>query len=512
MSSGSSSLVNLPAEMWHLICACIDRSSLPSLRRVCQKLAAIAAHHLFRKLYINWLPESILSIAAVAAHPILRHHVKCMVFEINLLSPHFADFDYWQSSSDLQYTVRGIRGWEECKEPEVGDRVLQYWEKIELQGLPSSETHKKSLHSVMVKLLHDQRLLLNDPETSNLLADAMSSLTALEAIVTTNSAKYIDEMRYHIFDDIPVLLGEHEDDIGRWEFLSYRQSVDCLLRRPFSGARSDFRDLAPLPLAIIASAMSVAAPRLKALTITAFLADFMETGTARLSGEWFQPAMYGSLRSIALRLVTDDDGDPSASGLSQIGCFLQNAVFLTDIQLEFGPNVWIPDGVSNNPLNRYFDQNVCWNISEMMNKIRLPHLKSLQVYRFCITEDSFTAFMRFHAQTLRHVSFYHAHMRSPGDYDAMPFSRWQRAITDIAPIMSLNHVDLGLIEDSWLSSRLRYEESLGEESLFFSIWSTRCMQYLVYCRQVFAYLQSKGHIEYPKFENIPNARKMVPEE
>ncbi|KAL8895462.1 MAG: hypothetical protein Q9207_008164 [Kuettlingeria erythrocarpa] len=501
MSAESTSLLNLPAEIWHTICTHINRSSLPSLRLVCRKLAEIAAPHLFRELYVNWLPRSISDITAVAAHPVLRQHVKRLVFELSILDPRYKDFQYWQLSCNLGTTVRQLRDFEEAgKGLEVDERVLQYLKKIELHGLLPNETDRRCIHALMANRLNEQEELLKDPQTREFLAIAVSSLIALEKITTTNSARYIDPLYYPILADVPAFLGEDEKDIERWKTLATCQQVDYLLPQPYFATRSDFPDLLRLRFALIARATGVAAFKVKALDIAASPAECVELSVMRRSEKCFQSDTCVSLRSITLRLFTDHDDSPTVPEFSQIARFLQTAVLVTNLQLEFGPHGSSAYDYSSNPLGRYFDCAKLWDVSGMMDKIRLPHLQSLEVHRLCITEDSFGSFMRLHAPKLRYIAFHAAHMKSPGDRDAMPYSRWQRAIIDIAPFMSMDHVHLGLIEDSWLSSRLRYEQSLRDECKRPLSYVSRRSRYPEYCRQVSAYLRCKGNVEYPRYE------------
>ncbi|KAL8925453.1 MAG: hypothetical protein Q9208_003545 [Pyrenodesmia sp. 3 TL-2023] len=350
----------------------------------------------------------------------------------------------------------------------------------------------------MVNLLHEQELLLKDPETPELLAKATSSLSALEAIMTRNSADELGPSRSYDFEETLALF-PCENDLERWRSLRDHQRMSYPVCRPFMAIGSDYPDLASLPLANIVRALSIAAPEPKVLKITASTAVFMETGTMWLSEKCLQAATYESLRSITLHLFAYSGSSPSTSEFSQIGCFLGNAVSLTHIQLECRSDKGVFHVEPINQFSRYFAQDVLWDISEMINRIRLPYLKSLQIHRFCITEDSFTSFMRFHAQKLRYVSFFQAHMQSPGDRGAIPFSRWQRAITEVAPLMSLDHVELCLFEDSWLSSKLRHKQFLSKEGLRTARAKIRA-RYTVYCREVCANLQGKGHVGYPDFE------------
>ncbi len=355
----------------------------------------------------------------------------------------------------------------------------------------------------MANRLNEQEGLLENLQTREVLATAVSSLTALEGITTTNSARYIDPLYYDIHADVPAFLGEGKKDIERWETLATCQQVDHLLFQPYLATRSEFPDLLRLRFALIAQATGVAALKIKALDIAASPVECAELGKC------FQSATRVSLRSITLRLFTNHDGSPTLAEFSQVARFLQNAVLVTNLQLEFGPHGLSAYDSSSNPLSRYFDRTNLWDISGLMDKIRLPHLKSLQVHRFCITEESFISFMRLHAPNLRYITFHAAHMKSPGDRDAMPFSRWQRAIIDIAPIMSMDHLDLGLIEDSWLSSRLRYERSLRDECKRPVPYVSRRSRYPEYCRQVSAYLQCKGNIEYPQYERYYETLEQV---
>ncbi|KAL8990701.1 MAG: hypothetical protein Q9177_000701 [Variospora cf. flavescens] len=500
LSSESTSMLNLPAELWHLVCAYIHRSSVSTLRLVCHKLSTVAAPYLFRELYINWLPQSISDIAAVAAHPILRHHVRCLVFELSLLDPRLRDFEYWESSCNLEDTIKRMR---ECVYTDGDDSTLRYLDKIGPRDLPLSETDKKDLHVPVVKLLNDQKRLLNDPQTQESLANILSSLTALKFLKTTKSAKYIDRSDLSTYEDIPTLLDEETDDVERWETIAHCQRVDALLCKPFMATRLTSPDLASLSSILIARAIDLAAPKLKSFNITAWPVDVEDIAMVWPPGKCLPSATRASVRSMTLHLLKHSSRSPTASELSPIGSFIQKAVFLTHIQLELPSYKWTSDDSSrsaNNPFNRYFCPNVSCDISGMMDEIRLPYLKSLQLHRFCISEESFVSFMKHHAHTLRRAVFYLPHMRSSGDYDAMPFSSWRCAITEIAPLVSLSYVDLGLFEDAWLSSKLRHVEFLAAQGLQRRFWVTRHATYVEYCRHVSAFLQCQGHTEYPKFE------------
>ncbi|KAL8651171.1 MAG: hypothetical protein Q9210_003408 [Variospora velana] len=492
-------MLNLPAELWHLTCAYIDRSSLFTIRLVCHKLSTIATPYLFRELYINWLPQSISHIAAVAAHPILRHHVRCLVFELSLLDPRLKDFEYWQSSCDLEDTIERVR---KGIYTEVYGCTLRYMDKIGPRDLPLSETDKKDLHAPMVNRLNDQKRLLNDPQTQESLANILSSLTALESLKTIKSAEYVHGFDSSAYEDrSPTLLDQEDEDFERWETLARCQRADSLMCKPFMATRLAFPGLASLSSTLIARAIDLAAPKLKTFNITAWPADVEDMATAWPPGKCLQSAKRASVRSMTLHLLKHSSRSPTASELSAIGSFIHNAVFLTHIQLELPPHKWASDDSwPNNPFNRYFCPDVSWDISGMMDKICLPYLKSLQLHRFCISEKSFISIMKHHAHTLRRAVFYLPHMRSPSDHDAMPFSSWRRAITEIAPLVSLSYVDLGLFEDAWLSSKLRHVEFLAAQGLWSRFWVTRHATYVDYCRQVSAYLQCQGHIEYPKFE------------
>ncbi|KAL9017902.1 MAG: hypothetical protein Q9185_004763 [Variospora sp. 1 TL-2023] len=389
----------------------------------------------------------------------------------------------------------------ECVCTDGDDSTLRYLDKIGPRDLPLSETDKKDLHAPMVKLLNDQQRLLNDSQTQESLANILSSLTALESLKTTKSSKYVDWSDLSTYEHIPTLLDEETDDVERWKTIAHCQRVDALLCIPFMATRLSSPDLASLSSTLIATAIDLAAPKLKTFNISAWPADVEDIGMVWPPGKCLPSATRASVRSMTLHLLKHSSRSPTASELSPIGSFIQKAVFLTHIQLELPAYIWTSDDRSlNNPFNRYFCPNVSCDISTMMDKIRLPYLKSLQLHRFCISEESFVLFMKHHAHTLRRAVFYLPHMRSPGDHDAMSFSSWWRAITEIAPLVSLSYVDLGLFEDAWLSSKLRHVECLAAGGLQHGLSFTRHAIYVEYCRHVSAFLQCQGHTEYPEFE------------
>lgn len=434
----------------------------------------------------------------MAAHPILRHHVRCLVFELSLLDPRLRDFEYWESSCDLDDTVKRMR---ESVHTDGDDSTLRYLDKIGPRDLPLSESDKKDLHAPMVKLLNDQKRLLNDPHTQESLANTLSSLTALDSLKTTKSAEYINRSDLSTYEDIRTLLDEETDDFERWEAIAHCQRVDALLCKPFMATRSTSPNLASLSSTLIARAIDLAAPKLKTFNISAWPADVEDIAMVWPPGKCLPSATRASVRSMTLDLLQHSTRSPTASELSPTGSFIQKAVFLTHIQLDLPPYKWTSNYRSpKNPFNRYFCPDVSCDISGMMDEIRLPYLKSLQLHRFCISEESFVSFMKHHARTLRRAVFSLAHMRSPDDHDAMPFSKWRCAITEIAPLVSLNHVDLGLFEDAWLSSKLRHVKFRAAQGPQHRFWFIRHMTYVDYCRQVSAFLRCQGHIEYPKFE------------
>ncbi|KAI4171710.1 MAG: hypothetical protein LQ346_008717 [Caloplaca aetnensis] len=181
-----------------------------------------------------------------------------------------------------QVSVRDFE--EEVKGLEVDGRVLQYWKKIELQGLLPNETDRRCLHAVMANRLNEQEVLLNDLQTPEILATAVSNLIALDGITTTNSARYLDTLHDFDNEDVPAFVGEDEEEINRWETLAKCQRVDYLLSQPFIATKSDFPDLSSLPLAIMTGAMGVAALNVKALNITASPAEFVELGIIMMAG------------------------------------------------------------------------------------------------------------------------------------------------------------------------------------------------------------------------------------
>lgn len=486
LSPSSSSMVNLPAEIWHMICGHVDRWYLAPLRRVCSKLADIAATYLFEKIYVNWLSRSFEKFTAIAAHPKLRYHVKALLIEQNYLHQRYTDFETWKLDADTSNFSNYISEEEMAKGIEVNETVDRYRSAIVQRPLPANEEHQRCLHQVMITMLTDQRALLGDSQLLQWLDDAISKMPDLSALQTTTSSslkEYLDTFN------------ESRQDFDRSELVAILMRAETFLPSPFDKDLTTKHYHIPLqPINHIFRAAFTVPPILTTLSISALPFGFWDLEQPQ--GYWNSCKIavehaFTKLRLLRVGLIIDWDRGSTPSAHHQIAHFLGSARDITTLVLTID-TARLQSGEMSDPLDRvYNDGHVLWDISNILSNLRLLHLQTLKIKQFCVTEDAFSSFMRNHAETLRNISFSASYIKSPTDHTTR-ISGWERALKEIAPAMSLKDVHLGLFEDPWLSAKLRAKIASSDPLI-------PGRDYSSFCTSVEDYLRSSAKTNYPKF-------------
>ncbi|KAL8941127.1 MAG: hypothetical protein Q9216_002426 [Gyalolechia sp. 2 TL-2023] len=494
LSSGSVSMSNLPAEIWHIICSHVTRESLPSLRLTCHKLAHVAATSLFAEIYINWLPRSLCRLGAIAAHPKLRLLVKTLICEQCLLDEQYENFEKWRAVAHSTHVLSRLEDEEEEKAIEIDERIVRYRTAVSRHPLPPEEQHQKCLHHVVTTLLNDQESLLNDPGLLLALTHAVSKLVNLQRMQIGSGLQDVypfDESDQPLFDSL------------RFENAACLLGYETFLRAPFFcyGDTETYRY--PLqPLAFIFHAIQATAHALTALDVAALPFEYWDPGKPH--GYWkyamsvFDGAVLGQVRSLKLGLLNGREQGTIPPAHQQITHLIGRFRFVTSLRLKLqtlsaqsdmfapGEDLWFGDCLT------------FWDLSDILDQLYLRHLQDLAIDRFRTTEAAFVSFMTKHAGKLRSISFSEPYMTSPGDHVTKIHS-WKRALKEVAPVMSLKRVDLGCIKDSMILELLISTALIKREEKAPSPLRSTGRRHEAYCRSISAYLRASGNIGYPDF-------------
>ncbi|KAL8732430.1 MAG: hypothetical protein Q9181_003965 [Wetmoreana brouardii] len=340
----------------------------------------------------------------------------------------------------------------------------------------------------MVNMLLAQSALLSDSQLLPSLTNAMSKMSNLSTLQTTSSGDILDCI--NSFE-------EATDDLPRFKFFAASLRAETFLRNPFEQDAESGHDCYQLqPISHMITAAAMPSYTLTILSISAIPITFRNLN--KPFGNWSSTRhVIGdalvNLRSLKVRLLADRDLASVPSAYQQVAHYLGSAQSLSKLEVEIDTARLQSEDMSN-LLDRVYDnQAVLWDISDIMDNLQLPHLKTIKIDRFCVAEESFTSFMRKHASNLQDLLFITSYMMSPDDRN-IRISSWERALRKLAPNMLLKHVDLGLFEDSLLSAVLHQKTTIDPGK-----FNEVRKNYSAFRCRVSNYLESNGQTEYPKF-------------
>ena len=522
----SASFDDLPNEIWHGVCAYLDRSSLAATRRACHRLADIAAHNLFQDLYVNWLPSSIDRLSTIASHPKLNRHVQALVFERELLRQDLTDFDVWNSCVDISPLIDSQRSGDDQKDLDCNEMhpEIDLWDGpthgrqrrvhailsrfVEDQGTILADAGRLGtaslvslaedeflgcMHGMVSRLLKDQRALLADPGTPGMLAHLIASFPNLNAIQMTaiNSDKWLS------YDD-----GELDTEaLNRWDAARDSLQAGLLVSNAFEYGE-DPGTKALQPTKHVLDAVAAARTPIRLLQVDAIPAEFWMGGGEPWTFESNPHRDNGNglltLQSLDIRLIID-------RGNNRMAQFLQHCANITNLNLHVYARSTTNQETDSSYVTSLWDGYPLGEISEVLKPLRLGQLQNLVIDRFSITEDAFVTFMKTHSETLKSIIFKIPYMTKSG-HQSMRASSWERAIREVAPLMSLKHADLGNILDSALS--LVFSEDIDLGGCY--CHGVRSQRIRMFTGSVAAYLMSRGQAHYPKYEPVKKNREGAP--
>lgn len=486
LSTASACSEDIPSEIWHTVCVHLDRVSLSAVRRVCHRLADIAAHYLFQKLYVTWLPRSLERLKTLASHPNLRYRIKTLVFEQELLQAELANFDIWKQHADAIWILTIQEDLDQGKDPERAEALSNLRRRLEPWKRLIKDEDLGCIHQMVVTLVNGQQDLLADRGTPGMLARLISRLPNLDTIQMMSASPY-EAWTYHGCD------AEEPDmaDDDRWGFVRLSLEAELLVSCPYADNDHWRRPLQPFSLLL--RAIASAPTRTTNLRIGAIPADFWMGGDKPWTYESIVMPTMGTglltLRSLDLRLVVD-------TGNHRMAHFLQRCPNVTHLKLRIHSTAAATAyaGASGPRGGVYWQLRLLSDISGLLAPLHLPHLQHLKIDQFSITEEAFTTFVEAHAETLRSMVFRIPYMTSP-DHPTLRISSWEKVLGEVAPFMSLEQVDLGMLGDSALSALFDSEGQIYDRR-----WDNRKTRFCAFASAVAAYLVAGGKGDFPRYE------------
>lgn len=157
-------MLALPLEILHYICNCLtDHADVSNFRLACRTLSTVGLDNLAPTVSFAILPESLDRLKAIAAHPVLRHHVYTVICLTDVL-PYYESFESWkhharESNFYLDWVVQPDDEWARESDilaqarHQISDAKLQEGWQAYLSNLAAQEKAFQSLNDSQ-ELIH----------------------------------------------------------------------------------------------------------------------------------------------------------------------------------------------------------------------------------------------------------------------------------------------------------------------------------------------------------------------
>jgi hypothetical protein len=371
-------LLALPLEILHYICNSLtDHADVSNFRLACRTLSSVGLDNLAPTVSFAVLPESLDRLKAIAAHPVLRHHVYTVICLTDVL-PYYESFESWknharESNFYLGWVVQADDEWARESDilaqarHQISDAKLQEGWQAYLSNLAAQE---KALQS------------LDDPQE---LIDVFKGLTHLKNL---------------------EIKGSDSDGESLSTQISEKLFDSCLVRpsptlaRPFFpfGSNGYFGSHTAKLLASLLAAASAVHREIISLRVDTLDCCFFGDGGPK--AECFAQVL-NNLRHLKLDLVVEglEDNftswDKARLALSSdhLQNFLCSALGLEVLDIQFASDFYEPF-IGNTA--KMFPTESIWR-----------SLRSLDLEGISFTPSSFLGFLGCHSKTLRHLYLAH---------------------------------------------------------------------------------------------------------
>ncbi|KAI1503773.1 hypothetical protein F5X99DRAFT_417045 [Biscogniauxia marginata] len=179
-------MVQLPPELVHQIFSHLSPSDARSLRLCCKALANIGAHWGFRTISFYLCRADFKKLYEVAHHPIIRNHVKSLVYHAANLEEPVKTLDEYIEETKSSFSRRRV---ESCAENWLPAGVLlkEHPQNCTAYDLdPISPADISENYAQYVRAMEEQRRILSTKQDFILLKEVIPKLTQLQTIFISN--------------------------------------------------------------------------------------------------------------------------------------------------------------------------------------------------------------------------------------------------------------------------------------------------------------------------------------
>ncbi|CAI6081448.1 unnamed protein product [Clonostachys chloroleuca] len=369
-------LTNLPLDVLHTICECLDSHlDVTSFRLVCRAFGDIGLKFLTPLVTVVPTAESIARLRAISLHPVLRHHVSGVTFLINVFYPD-ANYDHWLNRVPRNRNLRDLGG------------LYYHWYRA---------------WRIYKNLLSGQRNAFRALGPAQGVEQACRSLTNLDHL----------EIAESFYEEDYLQQNQTYKSLLQW--LPRYNVLEDQPFYPFSAASSYTGPPDVKPLKAFLRAMTgskVRNLRVKVLDVGFF-------GGYETRGESHMREGLSHLRALELRLCVNDDkwweSIPVANRIlstNRLRDFLCLATHLEKLRVTFKWYAW-KNGYSH------------VKIANVLPRHTWPHLRSLQIDSIEIVASHFLDFISSHQSTLKLMSLRDCLLANDPDQGLeAPRSRW----------------------------------------------------------------------------------------
>ena len=424
LSLAIPTMEHFPVEILGQVCSHCTFETLKNLRSVNSAFSDLTAQTLFQKVYFATLEDSIYNLVQIAKHPVLRLHVKTIVFLTNMLDLRYSTYERW--SSDVRVMMK--------------------------TGLNSLPINPNQYFERFKELLTSQKAMVANNSDSEALSLAVTRCPNLQTIKTYEHLPYTT-YAYDNAEETPVPIVS-------------RLQQATLLEDPF------YRHFGPFDL----GDRSLLFPGITRATISLTRAISQQDTSRCLQEIDIDAIPWCSQRNGLKILCLPEHRDFSWSAFQNIRVmklhfcmgglrmntvaqplvqqtvsFLQAAANVEYLQLDF-------HRVYNHCIIKHPSDwfRFAAEMSDVLSRVTWPKLAELSLSRCSFTASAFIDFMERHRRQLRSLEARLLVLRDPEN-------TWQTALQTLAPVMSFNSVHLERLLDSEIKTYVDEDEELNEE-------------------------------------------------
>ncbi|CAI6092582.1 unnamed protein product [Clonostachys chloroleuca] len=367
-------MLALPLEILHYICNCLtDHADVSNFRLACRTLSTVGLDNLAPTVSFAILPESLDRLKAIAAHPVLRHHVYTVICLTDVL-PYYESFESWKNHAQdpdihLGWVVQADDEW--ARESDILAQARHQIPDAKLQKGWQAYSSNLAAQGKAFQSLDDSQELI----------DVFKGLTHLKNLEIKGSESDGESLSTQILKKL---------------FDSCLVRPSPTLARPFFpfGSNGYFGSHTAKLLTSLFAAASAVHKDIISLRVDTLDCCFFGDGGPKL--EYFTQVL-SKLRHLKLDLVVEAVEDNFTSwekakmalSSDHLQNFLCSALELEDLDIQFASDTDEPF-IGNTA--KTFPTESIWR-----------SLRSLDLAGISFTPSSFLGFLGCHSKTLRHL-------------------------------------------------------------------------------------------------------------